>query len=328
MKEESMKGVSKLLILTGIMILLIFGSSDVFAASDYPNRPIEIVIPYPPGGAAEIVVRPYKERVSKILGQPIVFAFKPGAGGAAGATYVKNAKPDGYTLMSGSTTPVALLPLVKKDLTYTLEDFDFVCNLTVTPLVWLVKDDSPYKTMKDFIQAAKTKKMKYTTPGANTISHICMEALGKAAGFQSILIPYPGGNPALAAVLGGHAEVGITPGSLGMAGPGKLRVIGVAQDKRSPFYPDAQTLAELGYPIDGSNYSGLEAPKGTPKEILQKIYEAHKKVVEEFGKELRDYYSAFENSVHLTGPEEMKKIYQSEYSLRKKMIEETGILIK
>lgn len=117
----------------GLLTFLAGEASVTSAASDYPSRPIEIVIPYPPGGAAEIVVRPYKEWVSKILGQPIVFVFKPGAGGAAGASYVKNAKPDGYTLMSGSTTPVALLPLVKKDLGYTLDDFAFVCNLTFPP---------------------------------------------------------------------------------------------------------------------------------------------------------------------------------------------------
>ncbi len=296
------------------------------AATAFPSRPIEIVIPYPPGGAAEIVVRPYKERLTQILGQPIVFNFKPGAGGAAGAQYVKNAKPDGYTLMSGSTTPVVLLPLVKKDLGYTMDDFTYACNLTVTPLAWLVKEDGPYKSMKDFLQAAKTKRMKYATPGAHTISHIVMEALGKAAGFQATLVPFPGGNPALASVLGGHTDIGITPGSLGMAGPGKLRVVAVAQEKRSPFYPDVPTLAELGYPIDGTNYSGLEAPKGTPPEIVTKICGAHKQAIDQHGDEIRKFYAAFENSIHFTGPEEMTRIYRAEYDLRKKMIEETGIL--
>jgi len=299
----------------------------VSEASDYPSRPIEIVVPFAPGGLPETIIRPFPGRLQKIFGQPVVVVFKPGAGGAAGSAFVARAKPDGYTLLVGSTSPLVLVPLTsKKDLGYTLEDFTYVCNLTVTPSVWLVKEDSPYKTLKDLIQAARTKKIKYSTPGTNTILHICMEALGKAAEFKAIHIPYSGGNPALAAVLGGHADVGITPGSLGMAGPGKLRAIGVALEKRSPLLPDVTSLGELGYHIDGSTYCGLEAPKGTPKEIVEKVYEAIKKVFDENAKELNDYYTRYEMTIHLLDPQGMEGLYKAEYKLRKKMIEETGIL--
>jgi tripartite-type tricarboxylate transporter receptor subunit TctC len=211
-------------------VFLITCTSYSLAASEYPNRPIEMVIPFPPGGVVEIVERPFKDRVAKILGQPVVFSFKAGAGGAVGATHVAHAQPDGYTILVGGTTVLNMIPLTKKETGYSLDDFTPICNLTMASLVWSVKEDSPYKTMRDFIQAARTKKMKYAT-GIHSLPHVCMEALSKAAGFQAILIPYAGGNPALSAVLGGHADIGITPGSLGMAGPGKLRIIAVAQEK-------------------------------------------------------------------------------------------------
>jgi tripartite-type tricarboxylate transporter receptor subunit TctC len=312
----------------GMLTILVGEASVASAASDFPSRPIEMVIPYPPGGAVEIVVRPFKDKVSQILGQPVIFSFKPGAGGAAGAAYVAHAKPDGYTLLVGSTTPLIMIPLTKKDIGYSLTDFAAVCNLTMTSLVWLVKEDSSYKTMEEFIRIARTKKMKYSTYGTHGLSHICMEALGKAAGFQSILIPYPGGNPALAAVLGGHVDIGITPGSLGMAGPGKLRIIASAQEKRLELYPDVPTLGELGYPINGSNYFGLFAPKGTPKDILQKLCLAHKKVLDENGKEITDFFKGFENIPVFLDSEKTNELFTSDYALRKKMIEETGILLK
>jgi len=133
------------------LISLLACVGGVSSAPDYPNRPIEVIVPYPPGGVAEIVVRPYKEHLQKVLGQPVVFVFKPGAGGAVGTAYVSQARPDGYTILSGSTSPLVLLPLTsKKGLGYTPEDFTYICNLTVNPQVWLVKEDSPYKTMKDF----------------------------------------------------------------------------------------------------------------------------------------------------------------------------------
>jgi tripartite-type tricarboxylate transporter receptor subunit TctC len=324
MKEK----VLKIFFLTGLSMCLVGPTSSLSAAPDYPSRPIEMVIPYPPGGAVEIVVRPFKDKVSQVLGQPVVFTFKPGAGGAAGSAYVAHAKPDGYTILVGSTTPLIMIPLTKKDIGYSLTDFAAVCNLTMTSLVWLVKEDSPFKTMQDFMQVAKTKKMKYSTYGTHGLSHICMEALGKAAGFQSILIPYPGGNPALAAVLGGHVDIGITPGSLGMAGPGKLRIIAAAQEKRLDLYPDVPTLGELGYPINGSNYFGLFAPKGTPKETLQKLGVAHQKVLDENRKEITDFFKGFENIPVFLDSEKTNELFANDYALRKKMIEETGIFLK
>jgi tripartite-type tricarboxylate transporter receptor subunit TctC len=315
-------------LLIGVMIFLLSGFSYVLASTDYPKRPIELVIPYAPGGGADIASSAFKERVGKILGQPLISTFKPGAGGATGSAFVAQAKPDGYTLLVGSNSPLIIAPLTKKGTGYTLNDFTPVCNLSAVPLVWCVKDDSPFKTMQEFIQAARTKKMKYSTYGALTAAHICMEALGRIAKFQAIHIPYSGASTAMSAALGGHVDIAIASGSAGMAGPGRLRILAIAQEKRLEAYPDLPTLKELGYPIYGLTYFGLWAPQGTPREVIQKVYEAHKKVSEENGAEIGGILKGVEHTMLVLSPEDLGKAYQADFEFQKKMIGDMGALIK
>ncbi len=296
--------------------------------ADYPQRPIEMVIPYAPGGGADIATSAFKERAGKVLGQPLISTFKPGAGGATGSAFVAQAKPDGYTLLVGSNSPLVIAPLTKKGTGYTLKDFTPVCNLSAVPLVWCVKEDSPFKTMQDFIQAARARKMKYSTYGALTAAHICMEALGRIAKFQAIHIPYSGASTAMSAALGGHVDIGIASGSAGMAGPGKLRILAIAQEKRLEAYPNVPTLKELGYPIYGLTYFGLWAPKGTPGEAIQKVYEAHKKVAEENGAEIAGILKGVEHTMLVLSPEDLGKAYQADFEFQKKMIGDMGALIK
>ncbi|HYB21899.1 MAG TPA: tripartite tricarboxylate transporter substrate-binding protein, partial [Thermodesulfobacteriota bacterium] len=158
--------------------------------------------------------------------------------------------------------------------------------------------------------------------------HICMEALSKAAGFQATHIPFSGANAAMAAALGGHVDVGIASGSTGMAGPGKLRILAIAHKERLALFPNVPTLKEIGYPIYGITYHGLWAPKGTPKEIMQKIFTAHKKTVEEKGKEIEKTYRELEHELLLLDPEELWAAYQADYDFQKKMLGEMGALIK
>lgn len=312
----------------GIVTFLLGGTQMGWASSDYPNRPVELVIPYAPGGGADIATTAYKEWAAKILGQPLVSTFKPGAGGATGSAFVAQAKPDGYTLLVGSNSPLVIAPLTKKGTGYTLEDFAPVCNLSAVPLVWCVKEDSPYKTMKEFIAAAKTKKMRYSTYGALTAGHIAMEALAKAANFQAIHIPYSGAATAMSAAMGGHVDIAIASGSAGMAGPGKLRILAIAYSKRLEGYQDVPTLSELGYAINVLTYFSLWAPKGTPRENIQKVYEAHKKTAEGHGKEIAEILEKVEHNMLLLSPEELGAAYREDYEFYKKMLGEIGALVK
>jgi tripartite-type tricarboxylate transporter receptor subunit TctC len=311
-----------------IFFAMLLSGAAVASAADYPDRPIDLVIPYAPGGGADIATTAFKDKVAKIVGQPLISNFKPGAGGATGSAFVAQAKADGYTFLVGSNSPLIIAPLTKKGTGYTLADFTPVCNISAVPLVWCVKEDSPYKTMPEFIQAAKTKKMKYSTYGVLTAAHICMEALGRAAKFQAVHIPYSGASTAMSAALGGHVDIAIASGSAGMAGPGKLRILAIAEDKRLAAYPDVPTLKELGYPVYGLTYFGLWAPKGTPRERIQKVYEAHRKVAEVNGAEIAEILKNVEHTMLVLSPEELEKTYQADFEFQKKMIGEMGALIK
>ena len=311
-----------------IFFAMLLSGAAVASAADYPDRPIDLVIPYAPGGGADIATTAFKDKVAKIVGQPLISNFKPGAGGATGSAFVAQAKADGYTFLVGSNSPLIIAPLTKKGTGYTLADFTPVCNISAVPLVWCVKEDSPYKTMPEFIQAAKTKKMKYSTYGVLTAAHICMEALGRAAKFQAVHIPYSGASTAMSAALGGHVDIAIASGSAGMAGPGKLRILAIAEDKRLAAYPDVPTLKELGYPVYGLTYFGLWAPKGTPRERIQKVYEAHRKVAEVNGAEIAEILKNVEHTMLVLSPEELGKTYQADFEFQKKMIGEMGALIK
>lgn len=307
---------------------LLAGVPVARASSDYPNRPIEVVTPYAPGGGGDILITAYKDKAAKILGQPIISIFKPGAGGATGTAFVAQAKADGYTLLMGTNSPLVIAPLTKKGTGYTLDDFAPVCGLSAAPLVWCVKDDSSYKNMREFIAVAKTRKMRYATYGALTAGHIAMEALAKAAGFQAIHIPYSGSATAMSAALGGHVDIAIASGSAGMSGPGKLRVLAISHSKRIEDYKDVPTLKELGYPINVLTYFGLWAPKGMAKENIQKVYEAHKKAVAEYGKEIAVILQTAEQFILLLSPEELGVAYRDDYEFHKKMLGEMGALVK
>ncbi len=310
------------------IILLTGGLSIALAQTEYPNRPIEIVVPYNPGGSSDIAQLAFKDRVAKVLGQPVVPVYKPGAGSAIGAAFVAKSKPDGYTLLVGANSTIVIAPLTRKDIGYTMDDFIPICTLSTAPMTVCVRYDNPYKTMKDFIEAAKTKKMKYSTYGTLTVAHICMEALCRAAGFQAIHIPYSSGSTSLSAVLGGHVDIGMASGSLGMLGPDKLRIVAVAQKNRYRLFPEVPSWGEIGYPIDGLATFAIWAPKNTPKEIVNKIYEAFKKVVEESGKEIAAFLEKTESDLNFLNPEETRKVFEADHESKKKTLAEMGMLIK
>ncbi len=315
------------ILIIGLITLFASGVSFALAASDYPSGPIEVVVPYGPGGGADIASRAYKDFAAKILGQPIVLVYKVGAAGAMGTAFVANSKPHGYTLIVGSTSSLVTAPLVSKT-GYTLDDFAPICGLTVHPLVFAVKDDSPYKTMQDFIQAAKTKKMKFAGTGPLQQADTLVGVLAKLAGVTFIIVPFDSVPEMGAAILGGHADFAVAAGFAGMVGPGKLRIIATSGKQRVEAYADVPTLKELGYPVYGGTYYSLLAPKRTPKEIINKIYEAYKKAAEENREEISKVLLNLRHTMLLLSPEELRKVYQEEYEFQKKNLGEKGLLFK
>ena len=307
-------------VIVGIVISLMIGISDVPAATDYPSRPIEFVIPYGPGGGTDVTVRLYKDKVEKLLGQPIVTTYKPGAGGVIAGTYVKGSKPDGYTLLVISNTSLPLSILTRKA-GFTMDDFAPVCTLTIAPFPFCVKADSPYKTMKDFTQAAKTKKMRYSSTGAYSPGQMFVEAIGRQEGFQAIHVPAGGGAKAMTAVLGGHVDMSAVAAT-GMES--QLRVLAVVLRNRWDVFPEVPTLKELGYPISLDVCFSLFAPKGTPKQILDKLYGAYKKTLEEDREEITKRANGIHQIARVLGPDELDKISRDGYDFFKDMISKMG----
>ena len=234
-------------------------------AQDYPSRPVTIVNPFPPGGAADVVGRPFAAALEPLLKQPVVVETKSGAAGAVGAQFAANAKPDGYTLLahlpsiSGFAAVDTLFGRTPK---FTRADFIPIARLTEGPMV-LVVDDAK----------ANPNKLIFSSSGLYGALHLPTALLLKAAGIQLKHLPTAGGGPAVTAVLGNNAQVLVS--ALGAASAqmkaGKLRALACFSEKRAAALPDVPTLKELGYDVEFSIWCGLFAPKGTPESVITKV---------------------------------------------------------
>ena len=308
--------------------IVIFPAVQQVEAIDYPTRPITMVVPFSPGGGADLGSKVVAEKISSFLGKPIISEYKPGAGGALGAALVAKAKPDGYTFVVGSQTTLMIAPMTKKDLGYSFEDFLQVSGYSMIPISINAKAGGPWKTLPEFIADAKKNpgKFRYGTYGALSQAHFAMELLSKKAGIKLIHIPFPGSPQANTALLGGHVELACTTGTGGLYKAGSLKIIAVAESKRLPGMEEVPTLTELGYPIAFScNYS-FAFPKGTPVEIVNKIYEAEKKVFAKDEKEMTAAFERVEQYPSFVSPQEIRRKYLEEMKLYEGIARELGAL--
>lgn len=251
------------------------------------------------------------------------FIYKPGAGGAVGASFVAKAKPDGYTLMGASMSPVIISPLTKEGLDYTSNDFTPICRISSEPTVLSVKPDSRWKTLGEMIQEAKKSpgKITYSTSAVFGTTHVPMELLQKLGGFNMTHIPTTGSGPALTAALGGHVDMVVTPAVAVTSHlkSGSLRP--VACIGRLKEFPNVPTLQELGYPVFYTGWMGLVGPKGIPEEIMNTIYKACDKVMEVHKKSLEEYTTNLGSTPAYVKGEEFDKELKSYYTVTKNIVE-------
>ena len=246
-------------------------------AQQYPTRPVRIIVAFTPGSATDILARLTAEYLGKSLGQTFVVENRAGAGGIIGTQVAKDAPPDGYTLTACPSGPFGINPGIYSHLPYDpVKDFEPISDIALTPQVIVVGSQFPYKTLKEFVAAAKAKpgEIAYGSLGVGSTSHLTMEAFQSVAGIKLNHIPFKGGQEAQAAILGGTFPVmsDTVPGVLAQVKAGKLRALGVAIPQRSPFMPDAPTIAEQGYPgFESVGWIGLCAPAKTPVAILDKL---------------------------------------------------------
>ena len=264
---------------TARLLIAVFGfafASAAFAQA-WPVRTVRIVVGFAPGSATDILARVMAERFTRTLGQPFVVENKPGAGGSVGAEQVKNAAPDGYTLVAAGSGPFGINPAIYSKLPYDpLRDFELIGNIVLTPQALVVGTQTPYATLKDFVAAAKAKpgEIAYASLGSGSTSHLTMEAFLAIAGLKLNHVPFKGSSDAHTQIIGGSVPTmfDTVPGILGQVKNGKLRVLGVAIPQRSPYLPDVPTLAEQGYAgFESVGWIGLAAPAKTPGPILDRL---------------------------------------------------------
>src|SRR3989440_12066206 len=267
------------MIRAGLIVTLAFVGSAF--AQDYPTKPITMVVPFPPGGVAEIVGRPLASIMEKSLKQPIVLINRPGAGGAVGMASVAKGPADGYTILMGLSS-ISIFPVSDringKTPPYELKDFAPIALVTADPTVLVVRADGPYKTLKEFVDVAKANpgKINYSSSGVYGTLHVAMEIFANAAGIKLFHVPYQGGGPAVTALLSGQVEASAQGPSavIGQVRGGKMRALASWGTERLKLLPDIPTFKELGYDAEFYIWTGVFAPAATPAPIVTRLREA------------------------------------------------------
>jgi tripartite-type tricarboxylate transporter receptor subunit TctC len=253
------------------------------AAQEYPSRPITMIVPFPPGGVADTVARPVAEAMARILKQPVVVENRAGAGGGVGMAAAAKAAPDGYTVLLALSS-ISIIPeadkILKRAPMYELKQLVPIARFTADPTVLVVRADSPWRTAQEFIADLRRHPAKYSygSSGNYGTMHVPMEMLKNAAHFRMLHVPYTGAGPAVLALLGGQVDALATgPATIVQhVRAGKLRALAHWGEGRLAALPDVPSLAELGYPVQFAQWSGLFVPAGTPEPIIAKLREAAK----------------------------------------------------
>jgi tripartite-type tricarboxylate transporter receptor subunit TctC len=248
------------------------------AQEAYPSRPITIINPFPPGGAADVVMRPLAAVMETILKQPVVIDTKAGAAGAVGAQFGANAKPDGYTLLSHITSISGFAEvdrLFGRQPKFTSADFIPLARLVADPCVLIVNDQQPHKTLQEFVDDAKKRPdgIIYSSSGLYGALHIPMALFLKAGDLKLRHLPTTGGGPALTALLGNNSQVLVSSVSACNAQmkAGKARPLALFGAQRLKSLPDVPTMKELGYDVEYYLWVGMFAPKGTPDPVVTTV---------------------------------------------------------
>lgn len=278
------------------------------AQNAWPDKPVKLVLPYPPGGNVDGAARIISEQLQAVFKQPFVVENRPGAGGMIAGEAVAKAQPDGYTFFMGANGPILFSPTIFKRNAYDWKkDFAPVSSVSFTPLVLQVHPSTPYKTVAELIAAGKKpgNALTMASPGAGTTNHLLSEYLQRESGAQWTTVHYKGNAPATTDLLGGQVQFNFD--QVSVAGPfiqqGRTRALAVTSPKRLPQLPDVPTLQEVGFKdFSTETFTGILAPRATPKEIVVRLSDALQKILAD--KAVQAKFQALGSEARGTTPEQ------------------------
>ncbi len=294
-------------------------------AQAFPARPIRYICPWPAGGSTDVVMRAIAESAGKALGQSIIIDNKPGAGGMLGANELVNAKPDGYTL-SQLPQGVFRIPHMQKVQFDTLKDFTWIALLTGYTFGLVVPANSPFKTIKDFVDFAKAnpEKITYGHTGIGTSPHLAVEEFAQKAGIKLTNVPFKGNADNMQAILGGHIMAASDATGWGPhVDAGKLRLLATYGSKRTKRWPNVPTLDELGYQTISDSPFGVCGPKGMDTAVTKTIHDAFKKTLEDPA--VLSVFEKYDQSVIYLGTDAYTKFARNSFESERQLIERLGM---
>jgi tripartite-type tricarboxylate transporter receptor subunit TctC len=298
-------------------------------AQAYPSKPIRLVVPYPPGGGLDLFARPLAQKLTELIGQPIVVENKPGASGVVGAAYVAQQAPDGYTILLAAASQF-LQPFVSKNVPFdNTKDFTPLISAVNYHNVVVVHPELPIKTVNDLVQYAKTNpgKLAYVTAGQNTSQHLAALLISHMTGVDLLHVSYKGGSPALNDLLGGRVQMGILVQSTVMPHikSGKLRPIAVVEAERAKALPEVPTVAQAGlagYAIPES-WLGLLGPAGLPRDVVTRINQSSMKAIAD--PEVKSRVEGLGYEVTGSTPEQFQKQIDRTVDIYRRIVTTAGI---
>ncbi len=311
--------------------LLLASASQAFAAEAYPTRPIRLIVPYPPGASTnDILGRALAQRMTTGLGQQVVVDNRSGASGTLGSEIAAKSTPDGYTLLIGVASPLSVGPSVYKLGFDPVKDLAPIARFALIPYVMAVHPSVPAKNIPEFIAYVKARpgKINFGSSGSGGSPHLCSELFKSMTGTDMVHVPYKGGAQAMIDVLSGQVPM-ICTGATALSGhikSGRLRALGVATLERSAQMPDLPTIAEQGVKgFDVSSWSGLMAPAGTPKPIIDKLYKEVARIIAT--DDMKKFVLNTGAEPALMAPQEFGNYIKSEIAVWAKVVKTANIRI-
>jgi tripartite-type tricarboxylate transporter receptor subunit TctC len=319
-----MTRIATLVVLFGMAWAAAFGVH----AQSYPNRPIRLVVPYPPGGTADLLARVLGQRLGETLGQPIIIEDRGGAGGNIATDLVAKSAPDGYTLLMANASVLAINPTLFGSLPFDpVRDFAPISLVADVPLILVVHPSLPVKSVKELVALAKARpgEINYAAAGLGSTTHLSMELFKTMAGVKIVTIPFKGSGPALAALIAGQVPVmfELFPTALGFVKSGKLRPLAVTSSVRSPLMPELPTVAETGLPgFEVASWFGVVAPADTPKEIVARLNADIVRIVS--SADMRERLAGLGAEPHANSPEQFSQFILTEFKKWAQVIKDSG----